>query len=336
MQINCQLPQRLKILKVCKNRLVQLPEFPPTLEIIKCKKNRLGTLPNSILGCQRLRNINYEGNPIILNEEILNFFERVIPENMANEENQIINNNNLIGNNNINIPKTIYNDSQNVHDTQVTNEIKKNIKYLKSIFENNKKLKSIYYDDKTLYLNKYKELIKKHKLIDKYNDIKYLCDLDTKHSELNMTISDIFILVFNRIINHECEKEILKTLNEDINEMMNVCFTGRISRLINCLSGYDDKIFVGINENQQIQSRISIILKNIGKIYKNDSIEYNIICKYKIIENLKEINIKEDIIKVWTDDFTENINDYLKENDIKNIKINENFKKYFDEFFLDK
>ena len=51
------------------------------------------------------------------------------------------------------------------------------------------------------------------------------------------------------------------------------CFTGRISRLVNCLSGYSDKVRIQISETEEIGNIISVIMNKRG---------------LKTIENLKE------------------------------------------------
>ena len=38
------------------------------------------------------------------------------------------------------------------------------------------------------------------------------------------------------------------------------CFTGRISRLVNCLSGYSDKVRIQISETEEIGNIISVIM----------------------------------------------------------------------------
>jgi hypothetical protein len=38
-----------------------------------------------------------------------------------------------------------------------------------------------------------------------------------------------------------------------------VCFTGRISRLVNCLSGFDDIINIGISDSEQLGIIISVV-----------------------------------------------------------------------------
>ena len=38
------------------------------------------------------------------------------------------------------------------------------------------------------------------------------------------------------------------------------CFKGRISRLVNCLSGYTDKVSIQISETEEINNIISVIM----------------------------------------------------------------------------
>ena len=58
--------------------------------------------------------------------------------------------------------------------------------------------------------------------------------------------------------------EIQKRLNEEMQESECKCFTGRISRLVNCLSGYSYKVEIKISENEEISNIISIIMKKRG------------------------------------------------------------------------
>ena len=58
--------------------------------------------------------------------------------------------------------------------------------------------------------------------------------------------------------------EIQKRLNEEMQESECKCFTGRISRLVNCLSGYSDKVKIQITENEEISNIISVIMNKRG------------------------------------------------------------------------
>ena len=68
------------------------------------------------------------------------------------------------------------------------------------------------------------------------------------------------------------------------------CFTGRLSRLINCLNGFDDRVSIRISDSNEI-SNIIIIIKN-----KYDNIDDQ---KEQIIKELKERNYEDDIINEW-------------------------------------
>ena len=75
-----------------------------------------------------------------------------------------------------------------------------------------------------------------------------------------------------------------------------VYFVGRISRIINYLSGYFDDINVGISIKQQIEMKINLTLKKFDR-YKNETLKFNILCYYHLIELLQEIEIENELIQ---------------------------------------
>ncbi len=68
------------------------------------------------------------------------------------------------------------------------------------------------------------------------------------------------------------------------------CFTGRLSRLINCLSGFSDKVNISISNNEEI-SNIIITLKK--KITNIDEL------KQAITYEMNERGYTQDIIDEW-------------------------------------
>jgi len=48
-----------------------------------------------------------------------------------------------------------------------------------------------------------------------------------------------------------------------MNESVCKCFTGRISRLVNCLAGFDPLVSIQIADNEQIANVISIAERNL-------------------------------------------------------------------------
>ena len=61
--------------------------------------------------------------------------------------------------------------------------------------------------------------------------------------------------------------EIKKILNIEMLDSECKCFTGRITRLVNCLNGLSDLVKINISDNQQIENIIIIIKEQLGKKY---------------------------------------------------------------------
>jgi hypothetical protein len=68
------------------------------------------------------------------------------------------------------------------------------------------------------------------------------------------------------------------------------CFTGRLSRLVNCLNGFDERISIKINDKDQILN-IIINIRN-----KYESVEKQ---KEEVIKELKERGFNEDVINEY-------------------------------------
>jgi hypothetical protein len=73
------------------------------------------------------------------------------------------------------------------------------------------------------------------------------------------------------------------------------CFTGRITRLVNCLNGLSDLVKINISDNQQIGNIIIIIKEQLRDIYT--------IKRHKeLVKNeLEERGYNETIINEWLD-----------------------------------
>ena len=73
------------------------------------------------------------------------------------------------------------------------------------------------------------------------------------------------------------------------------CFTGRISRLINYLNGFDDLVKINISENEQIGQIISLVREKL-----EDENKYTVELHKKICEiELKERGFEDEKIKEW-------------------------------------
>jgi hypothetical protein len=67
-----------------------------------------------------------------------------------------------------------------------------------------------------------------------------------------ITYSDLLIYVWYRIIKSNNKDEILQVLNQEISDGLCMCFTGRLTRLLNTLVGFYDDIELQISDSAQI------------------------------------------------------------------------------------
>ena len=84
-------------------------------------------------------------------------------------------------------------------------------------------------------------------------------------------------------------------MNIEMNDALCKCFTGRISRLVNCLNGFDTNIKINISDNEQI-GNIIILIKN--KLIGEN--KYNLEThKQLVIENLLDKQYDMTTINEW-------------------------------------
>ena len=145
---------------------------------------------------------------------------------------------------------TIYNDGQNVHDSTIQKSIQKSIFQLLKRSLNGQTIDSVLNQvlGDTILTQKTKCLIGE-----------YCTDLAI-HSILQITFTDLFISVWSVIQNHTDSLEIKNILNTELQDAECQCFTGRMSRLVNCLNGFDPEVQVYISDKSQI-SNIIIMAK---------------------------------------------------------------------------
>ena len=77
---------------------------------------------------------------------------------------------------------------------------------------------------------------------------------------------------FPRVNQHDINEnghEIKRILNKEMSDALCMCFTGRISRLIDCLNGIDDLVVIDLSPNARIISicqQIYELLSEKGKV----------------------------------------------------------------------
>lgn len=109
------------------------------------------------------------------------------------------------------------------------------------------------------------------------------------HSVTHITYGQLLERVWKLISIHPEKNNLIVRLKTEIHESFGFCFTGRINRLINSLSGFIDNIGITISTKEEVQNEILLVIKRYGdeKITKEEALnEVNEIFKYR--EDLDE------------------------------------------------
>jgi hypothetical protein len=81
---------------------------------------------------------------------------------------------------------------------------------------------------------------------------------DSIHSVIGITFKELLLAVWSILYGHKDMDEILTIMNTEMDDADCKCFTGKMSRLINCLNGYDSRVSITMAENEQIGNIIII------------------------------------------------------------------------------
>ena len=143
-------------------------------------------------------------------------------------------------------------------------------------------------------INNLNELIINNKILTEQtkNILFEYCNDTTIHSILNITFGELLLNVYSLTLCNAHSDEIFDVMNIEMNDALCKCFTGRISRLVNCLSGYSNKVVIQISESEEISNIISIVMSKRG-MKESDEI------KEEVRMALKERGYEDTKIKEW-------------------------------------
>jgi Leucine-rich repeat (LRR) protein len=205
-------------LNVSNNKLTPLPDFIKRLTNLtysNISSNKLTQLPIQLVNLTRCV-IYYGDNPI---EYISPPLRRFLNRQKT-------------------VATGVYNDSQNVHDHNIRESIKNSIYSImndKLTIDNDTVNQQIIEDDIL-------ETTVKQQLQEYIND-------DQVHSNYQITFQELLNCVRQRIVTHKDSLEIEKIMNTEMKDGLCMCFTERLSRLVNCLNGFYDDIQIKIHDN---------------------------------------------------------------------------------------
>ena len=245
------------------NRLTSIPHEIGqlgNLTILRLNNNNLTLIPSEI---GQLRNLTYlwlYNNPI---EHIPLNVARILERQRP-------------------VSQGVYADAQSVHNATIQQTLRESMMRLLNEKITEKEVIPLVLSDTVL------TPFAKESLVEYSRD-------DSIHTELNVTFSDVLIIVWNRIMISPHSDEIKAVLNTEMTDAECKCFTGRISRLVNCLNGFDELVVIKISDNEQVGNVISII-----KTKLEEANEYTVERhKAEAGKLLQELGVKDEEIAIW-------------------------------------
>ena len=253
---------QLETFELYANQIKELPkeiQYLVQLKFFYLSGNQIKELPLEITNLRNLDTFTYQNNPIenLLNPIINRFVQRI-----KNRGDNIHN---------------LYNDTQNVHSSSIQQSIKDSIYNLMNEVKDDNKIN--YLDDSILTVQTKEALIE------------YSKD-ESIHSHLECTFEEVLQAVLLEINNlsDDLQIEVKNRLNEEMEDGLCKCFTGRLSRLVNSLSGYSNKVSIKISSAEEIGNVISIMKD------KYDDIEE---VKLNVEKELLERGYEKEVIDEW-------------------------------------
>jgi len=228
------------------------------LQLVHLNHNKIKEIPLEIMNLKKLRWLTTDVsiNPII---------ERYLIKNRSNKDKIM--------------KMTIYDDPENIHNNQINKSITDSLYRLMEetqIMTNEKTMREIIRDP--ILTQSVKNAI-----------VEYSQNSDV-HSALNVTFMETLGIIWQIIKRNKQADEIKRILNQEIQDSIEYCFTGVLSRLINCLNGFDERIEVRISDLQEIANLIIVIRRKYDKLKKQIKM---------VRKEMMERGYEKDIITEW-------------------------------------
>lgn len=242
------------------------------LSYLDIRHNKIANIPISIIRCNNIQNFVYSWNPI----------ENIAPQVVRFLDRQLY----FHGD----IELQIYNDGQSVHNHSIQECIRHSIEAITSQnfgkINNDLVISQILADC---------ELTAKTKRL-----ILEYCEIIEAHSVLLITFKELLGFVWNTILAMlpEIQISIKQIMNAEMDDAECKCFTGRLSRLVNCLNGFSPLVRVEIADSQQIGNIIILAKQRL-----ETSIEGYSVSKHQEIvrADLTERGFPEAVIAEWVE-----------------------------------
>jgi hypothetical protein len=202
-------------------------------------------------------------------------------------------------------------DAQNVHNSSIQMSANKSLDYVLSY----KPKTEIPYNLDEIILNEYnnnkinKSFIRKqlNKLSNKFAKvglksappIKYWMNANDIHSQFGVTYKTLIKQVWAIIQDHEHKDAIKEVLFQELDDSINVCFTGRFTRALNSLTGFIEQVQIGLSSGEQMQNQITMAIKNCKKKFSKE--EFQEEARKEVKKILDEFEISQFEQEAWLD-----------------------------------
>lgn len=227
------------------------------------------------------------------------------------------------------------NNTQTVHLSSINKSIVTSYKYiLKYIETNNIKVSET---DVISEINQEFNKLKLKKL-DSY--LKTQFEDSNIHTILQIKYSKLLTIVWSIVKTHADSANLIERFYTELNESQEVCFTGRMNRLVNVLVGYIEGVVVSISLKEELQMSIQLLMDKLNKqeiTYNQTKEELTKILNQEYDVDTTDPNniISEEYKQSWL----VALNDY-KPNAIlckikQKIKVNEHKERMFHFYFID-
>ena len=201
--------------------------------------------------------------PFVLNREQRELMYGWMHQNRYRQENNVV----AVGiPNAADIFHSVYDDNQNVHNTQINDSVWKNIKILQQEFnefpitdedcESMKRIQRFEYHH--------------HSAILRIETDRSLFSRDNLTINLKTVLKYIFSYISRQPEN--TQQELFKRFLEELADMSETCASGHLSRLVNILVGYHPLITIEISEHERIKAAFNNLLQKMVLLNENSDL----------------------------------------------------------------
>ncbi len=124
--------------------------------------------------------------------------------------------------------------------------------------------------------------------------VKLNCTMTSVVSRNGVTYGEILERIWAISESHEHKKSIREVLRDEITAGTTVCFTGKVTRLVNTLSGFVENVQIGISDNEQINNAVIACMRRCDANPELD-------VRLEVKKALDELNVPEERQAIWLD-----------------------------------